>query len=157
MKKRLHRTKCATPDPILVLWSQRTCFYYFNQIILSSREMVSTISKLKIAISTNFSLRCPPSLNKERWNFTIRTLTSNYIILEITLLLNRGNSAFESFLEHYGGGKRVLEWRARVGKTGVRRLRTRWRDNPSKVAGKYWMRMAECSEACIWRDFPAID
>ncbi|KAG6461226.1 hypothetical protein O3G_MSEX012494 [Manduca sexta] len=46
-------------------------------------------------------------------------------------------------------GKRVLEWRPRLGKRSVGRPPARWSDDLRKVAGKNWMRQAE--DRVKWR------
>ncbi|PZC81828.1 hypothetical protein B5X24_HaOG211841 [Helicoverpa armigera] len=40
-------------------------------------------------------------------------------------------------------GKRVLEWRPRLGKRSVGRPQARWSDDLCKTAGRSWMREAE--------------
>ena len=40
-------------------------------------------------------------------------------------------------------GRRVLEWRPRIGKRKVGRPQARWNDDLRKVAGGSWMRVAE--------------
>jgi hypothetical protein len=40
-------------------------------------------------------------------------------------------------------GKRVLEWRPRLGKRSVGRLQARWSDDLRRTAGRSWMRVAE--------------
>jgi hypothetical protein len=40
-------------------------------------------------------------------------------------------------------GKRVLEWRPRLGKRSVGRPRARWSDDLRRTAGRSWMRLAE--------------
>jgi hypothetical protein len=40
-------------------------------------------------------------------------------------------------------GKRVLEWRPRLGKSSVGRPQARWSDNLRRTAGRSWMRVAE--------------
>ncbi|RVE40619.1 hypothetical protein evm_014731 [Chilo suppressalis] len=48
-------------------------------------------------------------------------------------------------------GRRVLEWRPRLGKRNVRRPRARWNDDLRKVAGRSWMRVAQDrSEWCAF-------
>jgi hypothetical protein len=47
-------------------------------------------------------------------------------------------------------GKRVLEWRPRLGKRGVRRPRARWSDRLRRTAGGSWVRVAE--DRARWRN-----
>jgi hypothetical protein len=47
-------------------------------------------------------------------------------------------------------GKRVLEWRPRLGKRSVGRPRARWSDDLCRTAGRSWMRVAE--DRARWRD-----
>ncbi|CAH2217718.1 jg17 [Pararge aegeria aegeria] len=46
-------------------------------------------------------------------------------------------------------GRRVLQWRPRIGKHSVGRPRVRWTDNLKKVAGSGWIRKAE--DRVWWR------
>ncbi|CAH2260814.1 jg26211 [Pararge aegeria aegeria] len=46
-------------------------------------------------------------------------------------------------------GRRVLEWRPRIGKRSVGRTPARWTDDFKKVAGSSWMRKAE--DRVWWR------
>ncbi|CAH2235518.1 jg19495 [Pararge aegeria aegeria] len=46
-------------------------------------------------------------------------------------------------------GRRVLEWRPRIGKRSVGRPPARWTDDLKKVAGSGWMRKAE--DRVWWR------
>ena len=46
-------------------------------------------------------------------------------------------------------GRKVLEWRPRIGKRSVGRPPTRWTDDIVKVAGNRWMQMADCRS--MWR------
>lgn len=46
-------------------------------------------------------------------------------------------------------GKRVLEWRPRIGKSGVGRLRTRLSGDLPKATGMNWMQMAH--DPAQWR------
>jgi hypothetical protein len=43
----------------------------------------------------------------------------------------------------YRWGKRVLEWRPRLGKRSVGRPQARWSDDLRMTAGRSWMRVAE--------------
>jgi hypothetical protein len=47
-------------------------------------------------------------------------------------------------------GKRVLEWRPRLGKRSVGRLQSRWSDDLRRTAGRSWMRVPE--DRARWRD-----
>jgi hypothetical protein len=47
-------------------------------------------------------------------------------------------------------GKRVLEWRPRLGKRSVGRPQARWSDGLRRTAGRSWMRVAE--DRARWRD-----
>jgi hypothetical protein len=47
-------------------------------------------------------------------------------------------------------GKRVLEWRQRLGKRSVGRSQARWSDDLRRTAGRRWMRVAE--DRARWRD-----
>jgi hypothetical protein len=47
-------------------------------------------------------------------------------------------------------GKRVLEWRSRLGKRSVGRLQARWSDDLRRTAGRSWMRVAE--DRAKWRE-----
>jgi hypothetical protein len=47
-------------------------------------------------------------------------------------------------------GKRVLEWRPRLGKRSVGRPQARWSDDLRRMAGRSWMRVAE--DQARWRD-----
>jgi hypothetical protein len=47
-------------------------------------------------------------------------------------------------------GKRVLEWRPRLGKRCVGRPQARWSDDLRRMAGRSWMRVAEDRARC-WR------
>jgi hypothetical protein len=47
-------------------------------------------------------------------------------------------------------GKRVLEWRPRLGKRSVGRPQARWSDDLRKTAGRSWMRLAE--DRARWRE-----
>jgi hypothetical protein len=47
-------------------------------------------------------------------------------------------------------GKRVLEWRPRLGKRSVRRPQTSWSDDLCRMAGRSWMRVAE--DRAKWRE-----
>jgi hypothetical protein len=40
-------------------------------------------------------------------------------------------------------GKRVLEWRPRLGKRSVRRPQARWSDDLRRTAGRSWMQVAK--------------
>jgi hypothetical protein len=40
-------------------------------------------------------------------------------------------------------GKRVLEWRPRLGRFSVGRPQARWSDDLCRTAGRSWMRVAE--------------
>ena len=46
-------------------------------------------------------------------------------------------------------GRRVLEWRPRLGKRSVGRPQARWDDDLRKTAGRCWMRQAE--DRALWR------
>lgn len=46
-------------------------------------------------------------------------------------------------------GKRVLEWRPRLGKRSVGRPQARWSDDLQRVAGRNWMGRAE--DRAQWR------
>jgi hypothetical protein len=48
------------------------------------------------------------------------------------------------------GGKRVLEWRPRLGKRSIGRPQARWSDDLRRTAGKSWMRVAE--DRARWRE-----
>jgi hypothetical protein len=56
-------------------------------------------------------------------------------------------------------GKRVLEWRPRLGKRSLGRSPARWSDDLRKTAGRNWMRDRGSSEMeGNWRDlWPAVD
>jgi hypothetical protein len=47
-------------------------------------------------------------------------------------------------------GKRVLEWRPRLGKRCVGRPQARWSDDLRKTAGRSWIRIAE--DRAKWRE-----
>jgi hypothetical protein len=49
-------------------------------------------------------------------------------------------------------GKRVLEWRPRLGKRSLSRPRARWSDDlrRTRTAGRNWMRVAE--DLARWRE-----
>jgi hypothetical protein len=47
-------------------------------------------------------------------------------------------------------GKRVLEWRPRLGKRSVRRPKARWSDDLRRTAGRSWMGVAE--DRARWRE-----
>jgi hypothetical protein len=47
-------------------------------------------------------------------------------------------------------GKRVLEWRLRLGKRSVGRPLARWSDDLRGTAGRSWMRVAEYR--ATWRE-----
>jgi hypothetical protein len=47
-------------------------------------------------------------------------------------------------------GKRVLEWRPRLGKRSVRCPQARWSDDLRRTAGRSWMRVAK--DRARWRD-----
>jgi hypothetical protein len=47
-------------------------------------------------------------------------------------------------------GKRVLEWRSRLGKRSVGRPQARWSDDLRRTAGRSWMRVAE--DRARWRE-----
>jgi hypothetical protein len=47
-------------------------------------------------------------------------------------------------------GKRVLEWRPRLGKRSVRRPQARWSDDLRRTTGWSWMRVA--ADRARWRD-----
>jgi hypothetical protein len=52
-------------------------------------------------------------------------------------------------------GKRVLEWRPRLGKRRVGRTQARWSDDLRRTAGRSWTRVAEDG---YWRGLcPAVD
>jgi hypothetical protein len=48
-------------------------------------------------------------------------------------------------------GKRILEWRPRLGKLSVGRTQARWSDDLRRTAGRSWMRVAE--DRARWREF----
>jgi hypothetical protein len=47
-------------------------------------------------------------------------------------------------------GKRVLEWRPRLGKRSVGRPQARWSNDLRRTAGRSWMRVAE--DRARWRE-----
>jgi hypothetical protein len=47
-------------------------------------------------------------------------------------------------------GKRVLEWRPRLGRRSVGRPQARWSDDLRRTAGRSWMRVAE--HQAWWRE-----
>jgi hypothetical protein len=47
-------------------------------------------------------------------------------------------------------GKRVMEWRPRLGKRSVGHPKARWSDDFRRTAGRSWMRVAE--DRARWRD-----
>jgi hypothetical protein len=54
-------------------------------------------------------------------------------------------------------GKRVLEWRLRLGKRSVGCPQAMWSDNLRRTAGRSWMRVAE-RRVRNWRGlYPAVD
>jgi hypothetical protein len=52
-------------------------------------------------------------------------------------------------------GKRVLEWRPRLGKRSVERPQARWSDNLRRTAGRSWMRVAE--DRARWWDIGEVN
>jgi hypothetical protein len=47
-------------------------------------------------------------------------------------------------------GKRVLEWRPRLGKRNVGHPQARWSDDLRRTSGRSWMRVAE--DRARWRE-----
>jgi hypothetical protein len=54
----------------------------------------------------------------------------------------------------YRWGKRVLEWRPRLGKRSVGRPQARWSDDLRRTAGGSWMRVAE--DRARWREIGKV-
>jgi hypothetical protein len=89
----------------------------------------------------------PPSLYNETYFKTLYLFMYTLAHRISTLKWQWGGHISRRSDNH--GGKRVLEWRPRVGKRSVGHPQARWSDDLNRMPGRSWMRVAE--DRAWWR------
>ncbi|CAG9788817.1 unnamed protein product [Diatraea saccharalis] len=116
----------------------------FNQCVLPVMTLTARlVHKLKVAQRAMERAMLGVSLRDRIKNEVIRQRTK---VIDIAHRISKLKWQWAGHISRRTDnrwGKRVLEWRPRLGKRSVGRPQARWSDDLRKMAGRSWMRTAE--------------